>query len=141
VETVKTQRIKQKYGKMVKPYSNYIKGWGPMSEKKRAIKINLYVDKLGGYRWRCIASNGRQIAKCTRSYRSMAQLIDDIAFITSKSHDAYVYRDKRHDWRWKFCHLDGRVLAISGEGYCNRADCIDASDVFLDAEIIADGES
>ena len=36
----------------------------------------------------------------------------------------YVYRDRVGDWRWHLKAANGRIIADSGEGYANRADCL-----------------
>lgn len=34
-----------------------------------------------------------------------------------------MYRDKQGYWRWRFMADNNRILADSGEGYVNKADC------------------
>lgn len=34
-----------------------------------------------------------------------------------------VYLDALNQWRWRAIAVNGRILADSGEGYYNRADC------------------
>jgi len=38
----------------------------------------------------------------------------------------YFGRDSRGEWRWQLRAANGRVLAMSGEGYPNEQDCVDA---------------
>ncbi len=33
------------------------------------------------------------------------------------------YRDQHAEWRWRIIAENGNILADSGEGYRNRADC------------------
>lgn len=33
------------------------------------------------------------------------------------------YRDKHGEWRWKVVARNNRIIADSGEGYKNKADC------------------
>ena len=33
------------------------------------------------------------------------------------------YQDSQGEWRWRAVSTNGRVVADSGEGYRNRADC------------------
>jgi len=35
-----------------------------------------------------------------------------------------VYKDKAEEWRWRFIASNGKIIADSGEGYHNRADCV-----------------
>lgn len=34
-----------------------------------------------------------------------------------------IYKDAQGDFRWRFQANNGRILAASGEGYNNRANC------------------
>ena len=35
------------------------------------------------------------------------------------------YRDHKGEWRWRLVAANGRIIADSGEGYSNEADCLD----------------
>ena len=35
-----------------------------------------------------------------------------------------VYLDKAGQWRWRLRHQNGNIIATSGEGYNNKADCL-----------------
>jgi uncharacterized protein YegP (UPF0339 family) len=35
----------------------------------------------------------------------------------------WVYRDAKAEWRWRFYAPNEKIVAVSGEGYKNRADC------------------
>jgi len=35
-----------------------------------------------------------------------------------------VYKDKSGNWRWQLQAANRRVIADSGEGYINKADCL-----------------
>ncbi len=37
-----------------------------------------------------------------------------------------IYKDKAGEWRWTVTSPNGRKLAESGEGYANKADCVEA---------------
>jgi uncharacterized protein len=36
----------------------------------------------------------------------------------------WVYKDRSGYFRWQLIHRNGNIIADSGEGYVNRADCI-----------------
>jgi uncharacterized protein YegP (UPF0339 family) len=37
-----------------------------------------------------------------------------------------VYKDTAGQWRWRLKAANGKIVASSGEGYANKADCIHA---------------
>ncbi len=38
----------------------------------------------------------------------------------------YIYKDANGEWRWRLRPSNNRIIANSGEGYRNKADCIAA---------------
>lgn len=38
-------------------------------------------------------------------------------------HKLELYKDKRHEWRWRVRSSNGRVIGVSSEGYKNKTDC------------------
>jgi len=38
----------------------------------------------------------------------------------------WLYTDTNRQWRWQLTAANNRIIANSGEGYHNRADCISA---------------
>ena len=37
-----------------------------------------------------------------------------------------MYQDQKNEWRWRLFAANNRILADSGEGYKNKADCLAA---------------
>lgn len=37
-----------------------------------------------------------------------------------------LYQDTKKDWRWRFVSLNGRIIAVSSEGYRSEADCVNS---------------
>jgi len=35
----------------------------------------------------------------------------------------WMYKDNRNEWRWTYEAANGETIAVSSEGYKNRADC------------------
>ena len=35
-----------------------------------------------------------------------------------------VFRDARNEYRWRFKAANGQIVAVSGEGYHNKQDCL-----------------
>ena len=45
----------------------------------------------------------------------------------------YVYLDRQAKWRWRLFSSAGmRIIAISGESYSSKEDCIDSIDLIVD---------
>jgi len=38
----------------------------------------------------------------------------------------HLYRDAQNYWRWRLIAANNRIIANSGEGYWNKADCVSA---------------
>lgn len=36
----------------------------------------------------------------------------------------YVFKDVKGEWRWRFYAPNNKIVAVGGEGYVNKADCI-----------------
>lgn len=104
-----------------------------------AMKIETYTDKRGKIRWRFIAGNGEQIARSSKGYADDCSLVEDLAHIVDKNHDAQLYKDKKGEWRWRFRHHDGHIIAVASESYHNKSDCKSGSDLLLDANISTQG--
>lgn len=44
--------------------------------------------------------------------------------------DQYVlYRDNRNQWRWRYVHRNGNIIADSGESYVNKSDAINGINI------------
>ena len=41
----------------------------------------------------------------------------------------YIYKDAKNEFRWRLSGGNGKILADSGEGYHNKADCRHAIDL------------
>ncbi|HJQ31348.1 MAG TPA: DUF1508 domain-containing protein [Pyrinomonadaceae bacterium] len=53
-----------------------------------------------------------------------------------------VYQDSAGEWRWRLVSGNSRIIAVSGEGYKHRADCLHAVELVKDAKYapVEDGE-
>ena len=111
------------------------------------LKLNFYQDKKSYWRWRLVAGNGKQISRSPGYYKTTEEMMCDIHYLVKKEYDAELYQDKRGEWRWRLCRevknpatpLKARniyrTIAISSEGYKNRADCKHGSDLTLDSTL------
>lgn len=53
-----------------------------------------------------------------------------------------VYKDAAGEWRWRLVSGNGRIIAVSGEGYEHRTDCLHGVEIVKDARYtpVEDGE-
>ena len=40
-----------------------------------------------------------------------------------------IFKDKAGEWRWRLVATNGKIIADSGEGYNNKADCLHGIDL------------
>ena len=40
-----------------------------------------------------------------------------------------IFKDKAGEWRWRLVATTGNIIADSGEGYNNKADCLHGIDL------------
>ena len=45
----------------------------------------------------------------------------------------HVYKDDAGEWRWRLVSGNSRLIAVSGEGYRHRADCLHGIELVKDA--------
>ena len=48
---------------------------------------------------------------------------------------ADIYKDKGGKWRWRITAGNGRILAVSSQGYINKQDCVDCLNLVLAVDI------
>jgi uncharacterized protein YegP (UPF0339 family) len=47
-----------------------------------------------------------------------------------------VYLDIAGEWRWRLVAENGQIVATSGEGYINRADCQDMANTLFSHRVL-----
>jgi uncharacterized protein YegP (UPF0339 family) len=105
------------------------------------LKIVSYTDRAGRLRWRALAGNGKQLAKSPKGYTDMNSMVEALAEVLAVPRDADLYKDKLGEWRWRLClpsddETHCKIAAVTSEGYCNKQDCLNASNLFLDAQLV-----
>jgi uncharacterized protein YegP (UPF0339 family) len=101
----------------------------------KVITATIYEDKAGRFRWRAVSANGKQLAKSPKGYKTEDALMDDFGFMASKDHDPIMYKDRKGEWRWRLMK-DGKIVAITSEGYNNKKDCEYSANLVLDAKVV-----
>jgi uncharacterized protein YegP (UPF0339 family) len=112
---------------------------------------------------RCLKSYVNELTETAKKYGTDSSLIEadlakargDIEFYEgeakhlakSLSDEAarksfHVYQDAAGEWRWRLVSGNGRIIAVSGEGYGHRADCLHGVELVKDAKYapVEDGE-
>lgn len=85
----------------------------------------LWKDARGEFRWTLYAANNRKIADCGEGYNNKADCKAGLTFVLNITDLKFFnfYQDVVNQWRWNVKAQNGRILADSGEGYNNYADC------------------
>ena len=89
------------------------------------MKLQVYPDSGGNYRWRLVAGNGRTIASSGESFDSKsnakraAQNFGDRA--SSAKYEIYADRGKK--FRWRVLASNGQTIGSSGESFASRGSC------------------
>jgi uncharacterized protein YegP (UPF0339 family) len=104
----------------------------PDAPAESAAEFELYEDNAGDYRWRLRHRNGNVIADSGEGYSSKAKAKQGIASVQRNAEPATylrfdpasfeIYRDNAGEWRWRFVHKNGNILAAASEGYSRRRD-------------------
>jgi uncharacterized protein YegP (UPF0339 family) len=95
-------------------------------------EFELYKDNDGKHRWRLVHDNGNIIADSGEGYSSKQKARQGIESVTKNASPASylrfdpasfeIYRDSAGEWRWRFVHKNGNILAAASEGYSRRRD-------------------
>lgn len=118
-------------------------GLRPTAQQDSKARVEVYQDRTSKWRWRLVHQNSNIIARSTQSYPERSDSEADIERAQRTSVDAAVetldeqmpdpledsaaqshfevYRDRAGEWRWRFVHDSGVIMADSGEGYRRKA--------------------
>lgn len=90
-------------------------------------EFEIHTDENGQYRWRLKAGNGEIIADSGEGYHNKADCENGLqnfrdAFVrdTARQHTVEIYEDDAGEYRWRYVHQNGNIIADSGEGYVGR---------------------
>jgi uncharacterized protein YegP (UPF0339 family) len=98
----------------------------------RTLTFELYQDRTNQHRWRLKATNGQIIATSGQGYKDKRDAKSAINRIKSDAATKLkfeTYNDTATDYRWRLKATNGQIIATSGQGYKNKADCEHAIDV------------
>lgn len=91
-------------------------------------EFEVYRDEAGEYRWRLRADNGEIVAQSSEGYSRKRDCMNGLqnfrgAFTDGeiRNHDPEVYQDSEGEWRWRYVHDNGRIIAV-GESYTTEED-------------------
>ena len=88
------------------------------------LKIDLYKDKAGEFRFRIKAGNGEILATSGEGYKKKDSAKNAIESLQKKSDklNYELYEDKKGEHRFRIKAKNGNVLASSSEGYKDKSD-------------------
>lgn len=88
------------------------------------LKIEVYKDKGGEFRFRIKAGNGETLATSGEGYKKKESAKNAIERIQKDSDKLIyeVYEDKKEEHRFRIKAKNGNVLASSSEGYKDKSD-------------------
>jgi len=111
-------------------------------------EFEVYEDNEGKHRWRLVHDNGNIIADSGEGYSSKQKTTQGIESVKTNAGPASylqfdpasfeIYRDSAGEWRWRFVHKNGNILAAASEGYTRRRDAKRSVDSIR--EDVADAE-
>jgi len=87
--------------------------------------FELYQDKAGEFRWRLKAANGNALATAGEGYKKKADAKNGIDRIIKEAADPdaltfELYQDGKKENRWRLKAKNGKVIAVSSEGYTTK---------------------
>jgi uncharacterized protein YegP (UPF0339 family) len=104
----------------------------PAVEDESRAEFEVYEDNGGKFRWRLVHDNGNIIADSAQGYASKQKARQGMNSVKSNADPASylqfeptsfeIYRDNAGEWRWRFVHKNGNILAAASEGYTRRRD-------------------
>ena len=53
----------------------------------------------------------------------ITRLLAKLFFLSSRRFVFEIYKDEKQEWRWRLVAPNNKIIATSGEGYINKADC------------------
>jgi uncharacterized protein len=101
---------------------------GAVEAQKAKSTFEVYKDAKGQYRWRLKAANGNIIAGPGEGYKEKSDCLDAIKSIQSEAgkKDSKLtfetYEDAKGGYRWRLKAANGKVVAVSSQGYKRKAD-------------------
>jgi len=103
-----------------------------VEERDSQATFELEEDSAGEFRWRLRHENGNILGDGGEGYTSRSnarraiervqEYVGPADYLWFDPTGFEVYRDQAADWRWRFVHKNGNILADSGEGYTRRND-------------------
>jgi uncharacterized protein YegP (UPF0339 family) len=101
---------------------------------RRSLKVEVYKDRRGLFRWRVRAGNGLILARSSGSFPCKDKLLESLAHVLDAGLSPAVYKDRVCEWRWRV-YCCGELVAVSSESYKSRQNAVDAAELFLNSSI------
>jgi uncharacterized protein YegP (UPF0339 family) len=87
------------------------------------LKFEVYADKAGEFRWTLKGGNGEKLATGGQGYKEKGDARKGLELLI-KSDDKSkfeVYEDAKKEYRWRLTAGNNQVVAVSSEGYKEKA--------------------
>ena len=98
----------------------------PSKSSKPTYTATFYRDKKRETRWRLTHRNGNIVADSGEGYKNKgdakSSFVNLANVVGGNQHITRLYRDKKKELRWNIAHINGNIVADSGEGYKNLLD-------------------
>jgi len=92
--------------------------------------ITFYQDTKKETRWRATHRNGNVIADGGEGYKNAGDartaFTNLAGGVDGDKYQVNIFHDKKKEFRWDIVHINGNVIADSGEGYKNWIDAVTA---------------
>jgi uncharacterized protein YegP (UPF0339 family) len=101
--------------------------------------FEVYKDAKDEYRWRLKAANGKVIATPGEGYKEKADCLDAIKSIQAEAGKKgskmtfETYEDGKGEHRWRLKAANGKVVAVSSQGYKAKADASRGEEILKEA--------
>ena len=96
------------------------------AQAKDGLKFEIYQDAQKEFRWRLKDADGKVLATAGQGYAAKDSCKNGVKLLQAEADGKLkfeVYEDKAKQFRWHAKSPNGQIVAASGSGYKDKADC------------------
>jgi uncharacterized protein YegP (UPF0339 family) len=92
-------------------------------DTKGKLTFEVFQDRTKEFRWHLKAANNKIVAGSGEGYKNKADCKSAIENIQANIGKMKVefFQDRTKEWRWRLKAANGRLMAVSGDGYKSKA--------------------